>query len=73
MDWGTESMQGGYMYGDFCTGEIWMARETSQGQWQGELVLDTDTMLVGFGRGLNDELLLFTWGGTIFELDVNAS
>jgi len=34
---------------------------------------DTDTMLVGFGRGLNDELLLFTWGGTIFELDVNVS
>ena len=73
MDWGPESWQDGYMYGDFCSGDIWLTKETSQGQWEGELLLDTDTLLVGFGRGLGDELLLFTWGGTIFELDVPAS
>ena len=73
MDWGPEAIQNGYMYGDFCTGEIWMIEETNQDQWQGNLMLDTETMLVGFGRGLNDELLLFTWGGTIFELDVSVS
>ena len=73
MDWGPESWQDGYMYGDFCSGDIWLTKETSPGQWEGELLLDTDTLLVGFGRGLGDELLLFTWGGTIFELDVPAS
>ena len=73
MDWGPESWQDGYMYGDFCSGDIWLTKETSPGQWEGELLLDTDTLLVGFGRGLGDELLLFTWGGTVFELDVPAS
>ena len=61
------------MYGDFCSGDIWITKETGQGEWEGNLLLDTDTLLVGFGRGLNDELLLFTWGGTIFELDVYTS
>ena len=73
MDWGPEPWQDGYMYGDFCTGEIWLTADNGQGQWEGELLLDTDTLLVGFGRGLEDELLLFTWGGTIFELDVYTS
>ena len=73
MDWGPEPWQDGYMYGDFCTGDIWLTADNGQGQWEGELLLDTDTLLVGFGRGLEDELLLFTWGGTIFELDVYTS
>ena len=73
MDWGPEAIQNGYMYGDFCTGEIWMIEETNQDQWQGNLMLDTEAMLVGFGRGLNDELLLFRLGGSIFELDVSVS
>lgn len=73
MDWGPEPWQDGYMYGDFCTGEIWLTADNGQGQWEGELLLDTDTLLVGFGRGLEDELLLFTWGGTIFEIDVYTS
>jgi hypothetical protein len=73
MDWGPEPWQDGYMYGDFCTGDIWLTADNGQGQWEGELLLDTDTLLVGFGRGLEDELLLFTWGGTIFEIDVYTS
>lgn len=73
MDWGPEAWQDGYMYGDFCSGDIWLTVENGQGQWEGELLLDAETLLVGFGRGLNDELLLFTWGGTIFEIDVYTS
>ena len=73
MDWGPEPWRDGFMYGDFCTGEVWLTVETGQGQWDGELLLDTEALLVGFGRGLDDELLLFTWGGTIFELDVYTS
>lgn len=73
MDWGPEAWQDGYMYGDFCSGDIWLTVDNGQGQWEGELLLDAETLLVGFGRGLNDELLLFTWGGTIFEIDVYTS
>ena len=70
MDWGPEPWQGGFMYGDFCSGDIWLTREGSTGVWEQEHLLDTDNLLVGFGRGLNDELLIFTWGGTVFELDI---
>lgn len=73
MDWGPEAWQDGYMYGDFCSGDIWLTVDNGQGQWEGELLLDAETLLVGFGRGLEDELLLFTWGGTIFEIDVYTS
>ena len=70
MDWGPEPWRDGFMYGDFCSGDVWIAREGSQGEWDSTHVVDTDNLLVGFGRGLNDELLIFTWGGTIYELDI---
>ena len=70
MDWGPEPWQGGFMYGDFCSGDVWLTREAGSGVWEQEHLLDTDNLLVGFGRGLNDELLIFTWGGTVFELDI---
>jgi hypothetical protein len=70
MDWGPEPWQGGYMYGDFCSGDVWVTIDAGDGVWEVEHVLDTDNLLVGFGRGLNDELLLFTWGGTVYELDI---
>ena len=70
MDWGPEPWQGGFMYGDFCSGDVFLTQEGSDGAFEGVHLVDTDNLLVGFGRGLNDELLIFTWGGTIYELDI---
>ena len=67
MDWGPSSLQGGYMYGDFCTGTIWLIKQTDDG-WLPEEIDTTGTMIVGFGRGLSDELLVFSWAGTIYEI-----
>ena len=67
---GPRTLAGGYMYGDFCSGDVWVTKDAGNGVLEIEHVLDTDNLLVGFGRGLNDELLLFTWGGTVFELDI---
>jgi glucose/arabinose dehydrogenase len=67
MDWGPPSLQGGYMYGDFCTGTIWLIKQTDDG-WLPEEIDTTGTMIVGFGRGLSDELLVFSWAGTIYEI-----
>lgn len=38
------SLNGTYTYGDFCTGNVWFARETSPGVWTDEVVFG----LVGF-------------------------
>ncbi|MBU1189107.1 MAG: PQQ-dependent sugar dehydrogenase [Gammaproteobacteria bacterium] len=43
------SLQGLYSYGDFCTGEIWLAEEVSPGVWQSEIATNTG---VNFGFGL---------------------
>jgi glucose/arabinose dehydrogenase len=43
------SLQGLYSYGDFCTGEIWLAEEVSPGVWQSEIATNLG---VNFGFGL---------------------
>jgi len=66
MEWGPEKLRDGYLYGDFCSGSIWIIREDS-GIWYDEYVGDSGVMIVGFGRGLNDELLVFGWMGGIIQ------
>lgn len=68
MDWGPSSLQGGYMYGDFCSGTIWLIKMDSNGNWLPEEIDNTGTMIVGFGHGLNDELLIFSWAGSIYQI-----
>lgn len=67
MDWGPASIQDSYLYGDFCSGTLWVAKQTN-GEWVGEELTTIGTMIVGFGRGLNDELLIFSWSGSIYQL-----
>ena len=67
MDWGPESLQNGYVYGDFCTGAIWKISDNN-GTWQSEYITSVGTYITGFGHGLNDELLIFSWAGSIYSL-----
>ena len=67
MDWGPSLLRDGYLYGDFCTGSVWLAVE-SNNEWISQYIGTIGTMIVGFGEGLNGELLIFSWGGTIFQL-----
>lgn len=68
MNWGPKSIQDRYLYGDFCTGSIWTLREV-EGIWTDEYIGSFQGMIVGFGRGLSDEILIFTWDGTIYSLN----
>ena len=64
MDWGPEDLRDGYLYGDFCSGSIWILKEENGG-WMQNYVGSSGGMIVGFGQGLNDELLAFHWTGEI--------
>ena len=64
MDRGPDSLQDGYLYGDFCTGEIWILKETED-RWSQNLVGSSGGMIVGFGKGIGDEILVFHWTGDI--------
>ena len=73
MDWGPYSMQNGFLYGDFCSGKIWLATQNGD-NWSAVEKVTVGTMIVGFGKGLNDELLIFSWAGTIYQLsEINHS
>ena len=67
MDWGPESMRDSYLFGDFCTGNIWLAKEIDN-NWVIEDLTNVGTMIVGFGKGIDDELLIFSWAGAIYQL-----
>jgi len=69
MDWGPESLQNGYLYGDFCSGEIWLLKETDDGKWKENYVGSSGGMIVGFGRGIADEILIFHWTGDIVLIE----
>ena len=56
----------GYLYGDFCTGSVWIVQ--NKNNWTANFLFDTDLQIVGFGKGLNGELLIFHWSGSVFEI-----
>ena len=67
MDWGPKELMDGYLYGDFCTGSIWILREVG-GEWVEYLVGSSGGMIVGFRKGLAEELLVFHWTGEIIQI-----
>ena len=67
VDWGISAINGTYVFGDFCSGMIWSLGQAN-GEFEQNVIADTDIFLVGFGRGLNDELLILSWSGQIYAL-----
>ena len=68
MDWGPEILQNGYLYGDFCTGSIWTVKEID-GTWEETHVGNSGGMIVGFGEGINGEIIIFHWTGDIVMIN----
>ena len=64
MDWGPENLRDGYLYGDFCSGSLWVMREES-GMWSEDYVGSSGGMIVGFGETSDGELLVFHWTGEV--------
>ena len=56
-----------YIFGDFCTGSIWLLKY-QEGIWENELLSTTGTMITSFAEGPSGEILILTWGGTVYSL-----
>ena len=67
MDWGPPSLSDGYLYGDFCTGIMWLLKEEN-GNWEQNYIGAAGGMIVGFGKGIADEILIFLWTGNIIAI-----
>lgn len=61
------ALQGKYLYGDFCTGEIFSAEQIDQ-QWQQTVLLDTDFDISSFGQDQNGELFVADLSGSFYQL-----
>ena len=59
------SMRGAYFYGDYCTGKIWTATQTSAGAWISKLLTDTNMNISSFGEDMNGELYVADLNGTV--------
>ena len=69
-------LSGIYFYGDFCTGKIWGATETSPGAFSSELIADTGLSITGFGEDEEGEIYVAHYAspnGAIYEIKQTAT
>lgn len=68
-----QSLQGIYVYADYCSGKIWFATETSPGQWDSDLFHELGTFagVVGFGEDQDGQLYLLRSNGAILRFAGN--
>ena len=61
-----------YLYGDFCTGRLWRATETSSGNWTSVLLIDSSLNIASFGEDENGEIFIldnpFSGNGGLYKL-----
>ena len=66
---------GGYVVGDYCSGEIWMIVPPDAGSQEGDVVLlrDTEHSISSFGEDEDGELYLVAQEGQIYRLHLPSS
>jgi glucose/arabinose dehydrogenase len=63
------NLQGVYLFGDFCSGNIWGLRQTSSGEWEMALLLDSGLAISSFGQDAQGELYIADYrDGTVHRL-----
>ncbi|MEM8905644.1 MAG: PQQ-dependent sugar dehydrogenase, partial [Actinomycetota bacterium] len=62
-------LEGRYLFGDFCTGEVWSLRLTGSGADVERLAGVTVPQLAAFGEGADGEVWLLSLGGGVFRLE----
>ncbi len=60
--------QGVYLYGDFCSGEIFGLVQHADGQWENQLLFDTNFQITSFGLDETGEIYVVNRSGSIFQL-----
>lgn len=62
------NLQGGYVFGDFGSGKIWVLKEGSANTWTRSDVLNTGRQISSFGVDSSGELLVVDYTGSILKL-----
>jgi hypothetical protein len=64
-------LDGIYVYGDYCTGRIWGAKEEGPGGWTTTELLDTDFLISTFGEDESGEIYVAHFAspsGSIYQI-----
>ena len=62
------SLNGAYIYGDFCSGKIWALRYDGQRVTDHTLLVDSDLQISSFGQDQEEELYILSFDGRIYRL-----
>ncbi|MFQ5526277.1 MAG: PQQ-dependent sugar dehydrogenase [Thermoanaerobaculia bacterium] len=65
---GVPTLPGFYIFGDFCRGEIWGARQNMAGNWVVNRLIDTEQLITSFGQDAEGNLYVVTFREGIFRL-----
>jgi glucose/arabinose dehydrogenase len=59
---------GGYVFADFCSGEIWVVNSTASAPANRTLLLDTSLQISSFGENASGELYVVNRGGAVYAI-----
>lgn len=62
-------LQGYYFYGDYCLGNLWIARRNEAGDWVETLWMNTLRQISSFGEDDEGELYLVDYKGELLRLE----
>ena len=63
------SLEGRYVFGDYCSGTIWVATEQPGGSWVRDVLIQTTFNISSFGEQSDGELLVLDYGGALYRLE----
>jgi glucose/arabinose dehydrogenase len=62
-------LDGTYIYGDYCSGRVWLLRRNAEGVWQNRLWMETGRQITAFGEDEAGEVYLVDYKGDILRLE----
>jgi glucose/arabinose dehydrogenase len=63
------ALKGWYVFGDYCSGEIWAIPSTAGAHASRTLLRNTGFQISSFGQNANGELYVVDLGGTVYRID----
>ncbi|HEY6569990.1 MAG TPA: PQQ-dependent sugar dehydrogenase [Candidatus Limnocylindrales bacterium] len=63
------ALRGWYVFGDYCSGEIWAVSSTASDHKSKILLRDSNASISSFGENAGGELFVVGRGGTIYRID----
>jgi len=61
-------LDGTYLFGDYCSGQLWTVRPDGEGGWTTRRVLDTDLRISSFGQDAAGRVYVVDHGGGVWRI-----